>query len=101
MLATAGAILTKPAAAATPTVTAGAGSGKLTIASSIGGSGSLTEWQYQQKAESDATYGSWIIIPTITTIPTTLTYTVTGLTDGTKYHLQDACEERHRRWTVL
>ena len=43
-LATAGAILTKPAK---PTVTAGAGSGKLTISSSLtGGSGVLTKWQY-------------------------------------------------------
>ena len=53
-LATAAAILTKPAAPARPTVTAGAGSGKLTVASSLtGGSGVLTKWQYTTNNGTD------------------------------------------------
>ena len=75
--------LTQPAKPATPTVTTGACSGKLTISSSVsGGGGALSKWRYQQKGENDSSYGQWI---GISSTSTTLTHTVTGLTDNTNY----------------
>ena len=44
LLATASAFLTKPGQPAKPTATAGAGSGKLTLASSVTGSGAISKW---------------------------------------------------------
>ena len=77
-LAAAAAFLTKPAKPAKPTVTAGAGNGKLTLASSVtGGSGALSNWEY---STDDGT--TWT---TINVTSTTLSYVVTGLTDGTDY----------------
>ena len=73
--------LTTPAQPSKPSVSIG--SGKLTISSSVsGGSGALKEWQYQQKGESDSDYGQW---SPISSTSTTLSHTVTGLTDGTNY----------------
>ena len=77
-LAAAAAFLTKPAKPSKPTVTAGAGSGNLTIASSLtGGSGTLTKWQY---TTDDGTTWS-----DISATDNSLSYTVTGLTDGISY----------------
>ena len=70
--------LTQPAQPGQPMVSAGVGSGKLTISSSIsGGSGALSKWQY---TTDDGT--NW---KDISTTSTTLSHTVTGLTDGTSY----------------
>ena len=77
-LAEADAFLTKPAKPATPTVKANVGSGQLTLASSVaGGSGALTKWQY---TTDDGT--TW---KDISVTATALSYTVSGLTDGTSY----------------
>ena len=72
------ALLTQPAKPTTPTVTAGVGSGKLTISSSVsGGSRPLKEWQYTK----DGTNWS-----NISSTSTSLSHTVTtGLTNGTSY----------------
>ena len=77
-LAAAAAFLTKPAKPAKPTVTAGAGNGTLTLASSVtGGTGALSKWEY---STDDGT--TWT---TINVTSTTLSHVVTGLTDGTDY----------------
>ena len=71
-------LLTQPAKPTTPTVTAGVGSGKLTISSSVsGGSGALKKWQYT--TDNGTTWSD------ISSTSTTLTHTVTGLTNGTSY----------------
>ena len=85
-LAAASAFLTKPGKPTKPTATASAGSGKLTLSSSVTGSGAISKWQYQQKKETDNAFGSWQDITTATS--TTLSYTVTGLTDGTNYQFK-------------
>ena len=77
-LAAAPAFLTKPAKPAKPTAAAGAGSGKLTLSSSVaGGSGALARWQYTKDNGANWT--------DIDVTSTTLSYTVEGLTDGTDY----------------
>ncbi len=71
--------LTKPAKPSKPTATAGAGSGKITLGSSItGGSGALTRWEY---TTDDGV--NWSNITTET--DNSLSYVVSGLTDGTDY----------------
>ena len=82
-LAAASAFLTKPGKPTTPTVAAGTGSGKLTLSASVTGSGTLTGWQYQQK--TDGNFGDW---QDISSTSTTLSYTVTGLTDATSYQFK-------------
>ena len=68
--------LTTPSQPSKPSVSIG--SGKLTISSSVsGGSGALSKWQY---TTDDGT--NW---KDISTTSTTLSHTVTGLTDGTSY----------------
>ena len=83
-LAVASAFLTKPGKPTTPTVAAGTGSGQLTLSASVSGSGAISKWQYQQK-EGSGNFGSW---QDISSISTTLSYTVTGLTDNTNYQFQ-------------
>ena len=79
LLATASAFLTKPAKPGKPTATAGAGSGKLTLAATLtGGSGALTKWEYTK--DDGAT---WTDITTDT--DNNLSHVVSGLTDGTNY----------------
>ena len=72
---------TLPPKPATPTVTANVGSGKLTIASSLtGGSATLTRWEYKKH---DGSWDSnWT---TITETSTTLSHTVSGLTNSSSY----------------
>ncbi len=72
--------LTKPGKPATPTVSAGGGSGTLTLSSSVSGGGSLTKWQFAQG--TGGSFGPWQDIPVSST---TLSHTVSGLTDGTDY----------------
>ncbi len=83
-LASASAFLTKPGKPAKPTASPGAGSGKLTLASSVAGSGALSKWQYQRKA-GNGNFGSWTDIASTST---SLTHTVTGLTGGTNYQFK-------------
>ena len=80
-LATASAFLTKPGKPAKPVATAGAGSGKLTLSSSVTGDGAISKWQYKKK-ESNTWDSDW---SDISSTSTTLSYQVTGLTDGTSY----------------
>ena len=80
--------LTKPGKPTKPTATAGAGSGKLTLAASVTGSGTLTKWQYQQKKES-GDYGSW---QNISSTSTSLSHVLTGLTDGADYQYKVRAE---------
>ena len=81
-LAAASAFLTKPGKPTKPTATAGAGNGKLTLSSSVTGGGTLTGWKY---AKSTDDYASW---SNISSTDKSLSYTVTGLTDGTKYQFK-------------
>ena len=81
-IASASAFLTKPATPAKPTAVSGAGSGKLTLSSSVTGGGALTKWQYRQKGADDTDFGSW---QDIKSTSNTLRHTVSGLTDGTNY----------------
>ena len=82
-LATAAAFLTKPGQPTKPTATAGAGSGKLTLsAAAVTGSGAITKWQYSTDSGT-----SWADVPGTNT-STTVSGTVTGLTDGTSYTVQ-------------
>ena len=77
LLATASAFLTKPGKPAKPTATAGAGSGKLTLASSVTGGGTISNWQYTKDDGANWT--------DIDVTSTTLSYVVENLTDGTDY----------------
>ena len=77
--------LTKPGKPAKPVAAVGDGSGKLTITASVGGDGTLSKWQYQQKSASDTDFGSW---QNITSTSTSLSHTVSGLTDGTNYQFK-------------
>ena len=81
-LATAPTFLTKPGKPTKPTATAGSGSGKLTITSSVTGSGALTKWQYKQKEGTGGFDADWT---DISSTSTNLSHTITGLTDGTDY----------------
>ena len=72
-----GDFLTKPGKPVTPTVTTNVGTGKLKLASSVTGDGTLDKWQYTTDNGtnwSDASVTS-----------TTLSHVVTGLTNGTGY----------------
>ena len=80
-LATASSFLTKPGKPTTPAAATNVGSGKLTITASVTGSGTLSNWQYQQK-EGSNNFGSWT---NISSTSTSLSHTVSGLTDGTDY----------------
>ena len=75
LLATATAFLTEPAKPARPTATAGAGSGKLTLSSSVTGGGALTKWQYRQKGADDTGFGLW---QDIKSTSNTLSHTVSA-----------------------
>ncbi len=67
---------TKPPKPAKPTTT-NAGSGKLTLASSVGGDAALTKWQFKKWAR-----GTWDANWTdVTSTSRTLSHTVTGLSD--------------------
>ena len=71
--------LTRPAKPGKPTATAGAGSGKLTLAATLtGGGGALTKWEYTKDGGAN-----WTDITTDT--DNSLSHVVTGLTDGTSY----------------
>ena len=77
-LATAAAFLTKPGQPTQPTASAGAGSGKLTLAATVsGGSGALSKWQLSQDDGA-----SW---SDVTDTDNTLNTLLTGLSDGTSY----------------
>ena len=84
LLASAGSFLTKPGKPTKPTAARGAGSGKLTLAASVTGSGTLTGWQYRRK-EGNGDFGSWRNVSVTSTV---LSHVVTGLTDGTNYRFQ-------------
>ena len=79
------AFLTKPGKPTKPVAATGAGSGKLTLTSSVTGNGTLSKWQYQRKQTSDSNFGSW---EDIASTSTSLNHTVTGLTDGTYYQFK-------------
>ena len=83
LLATASSFLTKPAQPGKPTVTAGAGSGKLAITASVTGGGTISKWQYKQKEGSNNFDQDWSDFSNSGS--TSLNHTFTGLTDGTSY----------------
>ena len=78
-------LLTRPGKPTGVTAAAGAGSGRLTLSASVSGSGALTNWQYRQKAATDADFGAWT---DISSTSTTLSHTLSGLTDGTSYRFK-------------
>ena len=84
-LASASAFLTKPGKPTTPTAAVGAGSGKLTITSSVTGSGTLSRWEYKKKEGTGNFDSDWT---TISSTSTSLSHTVSGLTDGTDYQFK-------------
>ena len=70
--------LTKPGKPAKPTVTAGPGSGEVTLSSTLsGGSGALSRWEYTKDGGT-----SWV---NISDTDNTLNHVVSGLTNGTSY----------------
>ena len=77
VLATASAFPTLPPKPDMPKVTAGMGSGKLMLTSSVAGTASLTKWQYTKDNGT-----SWT---DISSTSTTLSHIVPGLTNGTDY----------------
>ena len=81
-LAAASAFLTKPGKPTKPTATAGTGSGQLTLAASVTGSGTLAKWQYKQKEGTDDFDDDWTDIDST---QTSLSHTLSGLTDSTDY----------------
>ena len=84
-LASASAYATLPPKAAKPTLTVGIGSGKVKLASSVGGgSAPLTKWQYKKKKDSGNYDADWTNISGTSTLKT-LSYTVSELTDGSAY----------------
>ena len=83
LLATASTLLTKPGKPTTPAAATSVGSGKLTITASVTGSGTLSQWQYQQKGGGN--YGDW---QDISSTSTSLSHTVSGLTNGTDYQFK-------------
>ena len=76
--------LTKPGKPSKPQASVGAGSGKLTITATVSGDGTLTGWQYQQSTDGGS-FSSW---SDISSTSTSLSYTVSGLTDGTNYQFK-------------
>ena len=77
--------LTKPGKPTKPSAAAGAGSGKLTVTASVTGGGTLSKWQYKKKEGAGNFDGSWT---DISSTQTSLSHTVTGLTDGTSYQFK-------------
>ena len=91
LLASASKFLTKPGKPENFTVSNGVGSGKLTLSALVTGdgpgggtTGEVSRWEYQQ-SESGGSFGSWT---EISSTSKTLSHTVTGLTDGTKYRFK-------------
>ena len=62
-------------------VAGGVGNAVLSASVSSDNGSDITKWQYQQKAGT-AEYGSWV---DIAATGTSMTHTVTGLTNGTEY----------------
>ena len=63
----------------------GAGSGKLTITATVSGDGTLDKWQYKQKEGTGDFDDDWT---DISLTSTSLSHTVSGLTDGTDYQFK-------------
>ena len=84
-IAAASAFLTKPGKPAKPVASVGAGAGKLILTSSVTGDGTLTEWEYQQKASTDSDYGSWT---DISSTSSSLSHTVSSLSDTKTYEFK-------------
>ena len=81
-LAAASPVATLPPKPAKPTATAGAGSGKLVLASSVTGTATLTKWQYKKSKDGGNYDADWT---DISSTSSSLSYTVSGLTDGSAY----------------
>ena len=81
-LATAAPRTTLPPQPAKPAVTVSLGSGTVRLASSVTGTAPLTKWQYVKKEGENAWETQWRDIDGTST---SLSHTLTGLTDGTAY----------------
>ena len=68
-LAVATAFLTKPGKPTTPTATAGAASGTLTLAATVTGGGAISKWQYVKKEGTSAWGTTWQNITSTNTSP--------------------------------
>ena len=84
-MASASPFLTKPGTPGKPTATAGVGSGTLTLAASVTGSGAITKWQYVKKEGAGNFETTWT---DISVTSTSLDHDVTGLTNGTSYQFK-------------
>ena len=82
LLASASAYATLPPKPAKPTLTVDLGGGKVKLASSVTGTASLTRWQYKKSKDGGSYDADWT---EVTTTSTSLSHTVTGLTDGSTY----------------
>ena len=77
--------LTRPGKPTKPDVSSGEGAGKLTLKASVTGDGTLTGWQYQQKAASDPNYGDWT---DISSTSTSLSHQLSCLSSVTGYRFK-------------
>ena len=80
--ATAAEFLTKPGQPDPLGVTTNIGGDKLRLDSSVTGGGTISRWEYQQKASTDTDFGAWT---DISSTSTALDYTVEGLSSDTEY----------------
>ena len=71
-----------PAPAQATGLTAQAGNAQVTLSWNNPDNATITKWQVQQK-QADGSYGAWVDIPGSTA--STVSHTVTGLTNGTAY----------------
>ena len=85
LAAAAAPVATLPPKPAKPAATTGAGSGKLTLESSVTGTAPLTKWQYKKKKDGDAWDDDWT---DVSGTSKTLSHTVSGLTDGSAYRFK-------------
>ena len=81
-LAASSSLTTLPPKPAKPAVTAGSGSGELVVTASVTGKAAIEKWQYVKKEGENAWETGWTDIDSTST---SLSHTLTGLTNGTSY----------------
>ena len=84
VLATAPAFATKPPKPSKPTLS-GAGEGKLALSAAVTGTAALVRWQYKKNKGGSGFDAGWT---SVAGTSRTLSHTVSGLTDGTKYRFK-------------
>ena len=74
----------------TPTLSAAAGSGEVTLTASVSSDNhsAVLKWQYQQRSQTDGTWGSWSDWHDLAVTGRSLAQAITGLTQGTLYEFK-------------